>query len=92
MEMQYIFFLGGIVTSHNADDTIIITLKIGNTTIAATAEIAVNTDDIYVIDAWIQIRTIGSSGTFVTLTGKILDNFNKDEATIVYYTITRYNC
>ena len=74
-------FSQGICTSHNADDTITITLKIGNTTIAATAEIAVNTDDIYVIDAWIQIRTIGSSGTFVA-SGKILDNFNKDEATI----------
>lgn len=74
-------FSQGICISHNADNTIIITLKIGNTTITATTAIALDPNDIYTIDAWIQIRTIGSSGTFVA-SGKIVENFYKASTTI----------
>ena len=61
----------GRVTSNNSTDTLTPTLKFGDTDTSATTTIAtgaaldVDDDDLVRLNAWITIRTIGSSGTFV---------------------------
>lgn len=55
----------GIVTAQNSTDTLIITLKIGSTTIKATAAVDSAVSDIWQISADLVVRTIGASGTFV---------------------------
>ncbi len=55
----------GRVISSNSTDTLKAVLKIGTTIIQETATLDVENDDIVDLDCWIQIRTIGSSGTFV---------------------------
>ena len=55
----------GRVISSNSTDTLKAVLKIGTTTIQETATLDVENDDIVDLDCWIQIRTIGSTGTFV---------------------------
>ena len=55
----------GRVISSNNTDTLKAVLKIGTTTIQETATLDVENDDIVDLDCWIQIRTIGSTGTFV---------------------------
>lgn len=56
----------GIATATNSTDTLTITLKIGSTTVVATAALDVANNDIFQIEAFLVIRTIGASGTFVT--------------------------
>ena len=82
-------FSQGKVTDNNGSDKLTITLKIGNTTIAASAALDVADNDIYIIDAWMQIRTIGISGTFVAsgtiytgAAGSTRLNFIKESTTI----------
>lgn len=55
----------GIATATNSTDTLTITLKIGSTTIVATAALDVADNDTFQIEATLVIRTIGASGTFV---------------------------
>ncbi len=54
-----------IATATNSTDTLVITLKIGSTTVIATAAVDVANNDIGTIDAEFVIRTIGASGTFI---------------------------
>lgn len=49
----------------NSTDTLTLTLKIGSTTIVASPAVDVANGDVGLIDATLQIRTIGASGTFV---------------------------
>lgn len=51
--------------STNSTDTLTLTLKIGSTVVIATAAVDVANNDIGLIDAYVTIRTIGASGTFV---------------------------
>lgn len=51
--------------STNSTDTLILTLKIGSTTIIATGAVDVANNDVGIIDAVLTVRTIGSSGTLV---------------------------
>lgn len=55
----------GRVISSNSTDTLKAILKIGSTTIQETIPLDVSNNDIIDLDCWIQIRTIGTSGTFV---------------------------
>ncbi len=54
-----------VFTGTNSTDTAVITLKIGSTTIIATAAVDNANSDIAEIVAFLTIRTIGASGTFV---------------------------
>jgi hypothetical protein len=62
----------GIITAHNASDTLTIQLLIGATVVATTGAVTNAANDEFVIDADIQIRTNGSSGTFVA-SGLVVD-------------------
>ena len=66
-------FSSGIATATNSTDTLTLTLKVGSTAVLTTAALDVANDDIYVIDAWIQIRTIGGSGTAVAAGHSFMD-------------------
>ena len=55
----------GRVISNNSTDTLKAVLKFGSITIQETVALDVNNDDIVDLDCWIQIRTIGTAGTFV---------------------------
>ena len=55
----------GRVTDNNSTNSLTPSLRIGATTIATGAALNVEDDDLVRLDAWITIRTIGSSGTFV---------------------------
>jgi hypothetical protein len=55
----------GIATATNSTDTLKSKLYIGATNIADTGAIDVANNDIFVIDAYVQIRTVGASGTLV---------------------------
>ena len=55
----------GRVISSNENDTLKAVLKIGSITIQETVALDVENDDIVDLDCWIQIRTIGTTGTFV---------------------------
>jgi hypothetical protein len=57
--------LGGIATATNSTDTLAITLKIGSTTVFATAAVDVADNDCFFIDAELTIRTSGASGTVI---------------------------
>ncbi len=57
----------GRCISTNSTDTLTPTLKIGSTTIQAGAALNVDNNDIVDVEAFIQIRTVGSSGTFVAI-------------------------
>ena len=55
----------GRVTDNNSTDTLTPSLKIGSTAIATGAALDVADSDLIRLDAWITIRTIGGTGTFV---------------------------
>lgn len=55
----------GDFPSTNSTDTAIITVKIGATTIVATAALDVANGDTFLVDVNLTIRTIGAAGTFV---------------------------
>lgn len=55
----------GIAPTTNSTDTLTVTLKIGTTTIIATAAVNVADNDVFFITADVVIRTIGATGTFV---------------------------
>lgn len=55
----------GIATATNSTDTLKSKLYIGSTNIADTGAIDVANNDIFVIDAYVQLRTVGASGTLV---------------------------
>lgn len=54
-----------IATSTNSTDTLTVRVKIGSTTIVATAALDVANNDVVVFDVSLVIRTIGASGTLV---------------------------
>lgn len=53
------------ITGAQLTDTVILTIKVGTTTVYATAATDVVTGDVFVFDLYLAIRTIGASGTFV---------------------------
>ena len=55
----------GRVISNNSTDTLKAVIKFGSITIQETVPLDVENNDIIDLDCWIQIRTIGTSGTFV---------------------------
>lgn len=55
----------GIATATNSTDTLTVKLKLGSTVVVTTGAVDVADNDIFVIEAWLTIRTIGASGTFV---------------------------
>lgn len=58
----------GIITSFNSTDTITVNLYLGGLTgtkIVATAALNGSANDEFLIDAYIELRTVGSSGTFI---------------------------
>jgi hypothetical protein len=54
-----------IATATNSTDTLVVTLKIGGTTVIATTALDVANGDLGYIEADIVIRTVGASGTLV---------------------------
>lgn len=55
----------GIATATNSTDTLVITMKIGSTTLIATTAVDVADNDEFLVTGDLIIRTIGASGTFV---------------------------
>lgn len=55
----------GVVTT-NSTDTAVIKMYLGSTAILVTATIDTASGDVFVLDCTVVIRTIGTSGTFVT--------------------------
>ena len=55
----------GYVLDNNGSDTLTPVLKIGSTTLLTGAALDVADDDVLMLEAWIQIRTSGASGTLV---------------------------
>ena len=55
----------GRVISSNENDTLKVFFKIGSITIQETVALDVENNDIVDLDCWIQIRTIGTTGTFI---------------------------
>ena len=55
----------GYVLDNNGSNTLTPVLKIGSTTLLTGAALDVADDDVLMLEAWIQIRTSGASGTLV---------------------------
>lgn len=55
----------GTTLAVNSTNTMVYTLKIGATTIIATAAVNGSANDVALFDVYLQIRTIGATGTFV---------------------------
>jgi hypothetical protein len=55
----------GTAPATNSTDTLTINLKLGATTIATTGALDVANNDVFVLDIYLTIRTIGAAGTFV---------------------------
>ena len=62
----YKFKVQGIVTAGGDAETLTVKLKIGSNIIFVTGAPDNPSNDIFVIEGWLQVRTIGASGTFVT--------------------------
>ena len=56
-----------IATATNATDTLTLRIKLGSTTIVATAAVDVADNDIGVLDVFVLFRTVGASGTMVAM-------------------------
>lgn len=54
-----------VASATNSTDTLVLTIKIGSTTIAVTPTVDVANGDVGRFDLRLKIRTIGASGTFV---------------------------
>ena len=63
----------GIATATNASDTLTIKLNFGGAAILTTAALDVADDDIFIVDAFITLRTVGSSGTYVAAGHSYMD-------------------
>lgn len=57
----------GIATATNSTDTLNVTLRIGTVDLVTTGALDVADNDIFTIEADLVVRTIGASGTFVTM-------------------------
>ena len=57
----------GIATATNSTDTLTIRLKLGSTTVLASAAVDVANSDIFAGQATLIFRTVGASGTFVAM-------------------------
>jgi hypothetical protein len=57
--------VAGRITAQNSTDTFKISIMLGSTAVAITGTIDAATDDIFVLETDLIIRTIGASGTFV---------------------------
>ena len=60
----------GYVLDNNSSDTLTPVLKIGSTTLLTGAALDVADNDVLMLEAWIQVRTIGAAGTLVAV-GKL---------------------
>lgn len=55
----------GIITASNSTDTLTVKIKIGSSTILTVGPVDVANSDIFLLDALVLVRTIGSGGTIV---------------------------
>ena len=60
-------FAQGIADATNSTDTLTIKLNFGGAAILTTAALDVADDDIFIVDAFITLRTVGASGTYLSL-------------------------
>jgi len=53
----------GLVVDNNSTDTLVIRMKVGTETISTTGAIDVADNDVFHVDAYVIVRTLGATGT-----------------------------